>query len=394
MCLQTRLGETRIGRSGIGFQIQTTISIKGEPAPDLFPNLLEMEVEEDHHLADVFRIRLAILQQPGEEPWLFLDDERIRLWNTVKISVTLSEEEEVELIDGYITQIKPHIDPDESKCSVEIWGMDASVLMSLEEKIKDWPKKKDSDIAEKIFKSYSLAVDSDTVENTEIVHDDKVATIIQRETDIQFLKRLAQRNGYECYVKGKTGYFRKPILDKNKKQPVLAAHFGEETNLMKFDAKLNAQRPISRVEMHQIDTIGKKIDDAEITKTSHDQLGRDGALSISPPNSIQSRLFMKHAVATGKPEMKRFCEAIFDEAQWLIAANGEIDSVAYGAVLQAKNLVPIKGVGETFSGLYYVTSVKHVFNTERYVQRFTARRNALAPSGPEDFAENGGSLPF
>lgn len=345
-------------------------------------------------MADVFRIRLATIQQQGDEPWLFLDDERIRLWNAVKISVTLSEEEEVELIDGYITQIRPHIDPDESKCSVEIWGMDASVLMSLEEKIKDWPKKKDSDIAEQIFKSYSLTVNGDTVENTEIVHDDKVATIIQRETDIQFLKRLAQRNGYECYVKGKTGYFRKPVLDKNKKQVVLAAHFGEETNLTKFDAKLNAQRPLSKVEMHQIDTIGKKIDDAEITRASHDQLGQDGALSISPPNNIQSQLYTKHAVATAKPEMDRLCEAVFDESQWLISAEGEIDSVLYGAVLQAKNLLPIKGIGETFSGLYYVTSVKHIFNAERYIQRFTARRNALAPSGPDDFAENAGSLPF
>jgi hypothetical protein len=48
-------------------------------------------------------------------------------------------------------------------------------------------------------------------------------------------------------------------------------------------------------------------------------------------------------------------------------------------------LVPIKGVGEPFSGLYYVTNVKHNFTVGNYVQKFTARRNALAPK-PSDFS--------
>lgn len=363
-------------------QITATISINDEPAPDLFASLLEMEVEEDHRLADMFRIKLAINRQI-DGLWTFLDDERVKLWNKVKISVNLADEE-VELIAGYITQIKPHIDPDESSSFLEIWGMDATSLMSLEEKIKDWPNKKDSDIARQIFQSYNLTPE---VEDTAVVHDEAVATIIQRETDIQFLKRLARRNGFECFVKDETGYFRKPILTEAP-QPILAAHFGLETNLVYFDAKLNALRPIA-VEMHQIDTIGKQIQDAVIGTNEQRQLGREGPLSVTAPNNIVARLFVKHAVATSQPEIENLCRALFDEAEQFITAQGEIDSVLYGAVLRAKNLVPIKGVGELFSGLYYVTNVKHVFNVERYVQRFSARRNAMAPSGPEDFAGNG-----
>jgi endonuclease III-like uncharacterized protein len=82
-------------------------------------------------------------------------------------------------------------------------------------------------------------------------------------------------------------------------------------------------------------------------------------------------------VTTGEPEMKNLAQAVFDEAEWLIQVEGEIDTATYGSVLQTKQLVPIKGVGELFSGLYYVTNVKHTFTMDSYTQRFTARRNAM-----------------
>ena len=46
------------------------------------------------------------------------------------------------------------------------------------------------------------------------------------------------------------------------------------------------------------------------------------------------------------------------------SSSRRIDTTNYGSVLQTKQLVPIKGVGELFSGLYYVTSVKHVFTMD------------------------------
>lgn len=365
-------------------QIAATIKIDDEDAPDLFASLLEMEVEEDHRLAAIFNIKLAISRQ-GDGLWSFLDDERIKLWGKVVIAVTV-DDEEVELITGYITQLKPHIDPDENNCWLKIYGMDASSLMSVEEKIKDWPNKSDSDIAREVFQTYSLTPE---VEETGVTHDEAVATIIQRETDIQFLKRLARRNGFECFVEGDKGFFRKPVLSEPP-QPVLAIHFGAETNLVSFDARLNALRPTA-VEMHQLDTIAKEPQDAVVDGNEQRQLGRDGASSVAPPQGVSARMFVRHAVATSQPEMENLCRAMFDEAEWLIEASGEIDSALYGAALRAKQLAPIKGAGEIFSGVYYITSVRHVFTVDKYVQHFTARRNALIPAGPDDFG-GGGSL--
>jgi hypothetical protein len=362
--------------------IGVTIEIDDTDATDLMVSLTEMEVDDDHRLTSSFKIKLAI-DLLGDGTWSLLDDERLALWKKVLIKINVADEE-IELIKGYITHIKPHIELEDNSYVV-VMGLDTSCLMGLEEKVKDWPNKTDSDIATEILQSYSLDTQVDTVE---VVHEESVSTIIQRETDIRFLKRLARRNGFDCFVKGDKGYFCKPVFTEPP-QPVLASNFGAESNLISFSAGLNALRPTT-VEMRQIDTVAKEIVTADIQEGDQKKLGRDGALSITVPNGNSSKMLVRQAVATSQAEMESLCTALVDEAEWFIQAEGKINTPVYGSVLQTRKLVPIKGVGESFSGLYYVTNVKHVFTNGDYVQQFTSKRNALAPGGPDDFG--GGSL--
>jgi hypothetical protein len=366
-------------------QVAATISIEDEAAPDLFLSLLEMDIEEDHRMAASFRIKVAISRQ-DDGLWTLLEDERIKPWAKITISVNVSDEEQ-DILTGYITQLKPHIAPDENGSYLEIYGMDPTCLMSLEEKIKAWPNMSDSDIATQIFSDYNLTPEVDA---TEVTHDEAVATITQRDTDIRFLKGLARRNGFECFVSGDSGFFRKPVLD-SEPLPYLAAHFGGETNLISFDAKLNSLRP-TKIEMHQIDIVAKEVQDALVESGEQVLLGRDRAESIAVPNGIVPRMHVRQTVSVNQPEMENLCKALFDEAEWLIEATGEVETVLYGSVLRAKSLVPIKGVGEVFSGTYYITNVKHLFKTDKYTQQFRARRNALAPAGDEDFGAGGSPL--
>ncbi|PYR72030.1 MAG: hypothetical protein DMF86_24735 [Acidobacteria bacterium] len=213
---------------------------EGTTKKELAGSLLEVEVEEHHELASVFRIRMAIVREE-DGLWTFLDQDSAKPWTKLQIKMNVGDREE-DLITGYVTQIRVHIDPAEGNSYLELVGMDTSCLMSAEEVIKDWPEKSDSDIAIAIFDKYKLDY---AVETVDIIHTEKMSTIIQRESDIQFLKRLARRNGCECVIVGKTGYFAKPNLTKTP-LPALAAHFGKETNLTSFDATWNALRPRRR----------------------------------------------------------------------------------------------------------------------------------------------------
>ncbi len=361
------------------------IEIDGEEIGDVYPDLIKLEVELDEELAAMFRIRIALPQLP-DGTWGKLDDARLSLWKPVTITAGFESGTE-ELIAGYITHLRPDFDPDPSGCTLEIWGLDGSVLMDREQKLKAWANKKDSDIAREILGTYGFDA---TIEDTQVVHEEAVSTIVQRETDMQFLRRLALRNGYECYVEGTTGFFRPPQIDASP-QPLLAAQFGDETNLMRFSAEVNALAP-ANVAMSQIDRLSKEVLDASAESSLETALGQADARSLLGAGVDPGKVYVGMNVATGSAEMTALCQGLFHSGQWFVTAHGTVAANLYGHVLRPRRTVTIKGVGETYSGLYYVTHVTHAFSADGYVQNFSAKRNALQPTGTEEFSAAGGGL--
>lgn len=363
-----------------------TIEIEGEEASDLYPDLLSLEVELDHCLASMFRLRLAI-QRQDDGAWSHVDDERLRAWKKVQVLAGFESGPE-ELITGYVTHVKPRFEPDPADCTLEIWGMDESVLLDREEKLKDWPDKKDSDVAREIFQLYGFDVSG--VEDTEVIHDEAISTIIQRETDMQLLKRLALRNGFVCYVDNGKACFRPPQVDAEP-QPLLAVHFGDETNVDRLRIEVNALTP-AHVAMSQVDPASKEVLEAAAESSQQTALGTTGADALLAPGMSPGRIHVARNATTGTPEMTSLCQGLFHRAEWFVTAEGEISSGDYGHVLKPRLPVTVKGVSETHSGVYVVSHVTHSFHAGGYNQRFKAQRNALLPTGTEDFASASNGL--
>jgi len=362
-----------------------SIEIDGEDISDVYSDLISLEVELDDDLAAMFRLYIALPQLP-DGTWGKLDDERLSLWKPVRIVAGFESGTE-ELISGYITQLRPDFDPEPTACTLEVWGLDGSVLMDREQVRKAWTNKKDSDIAREILGTYGIAA---TIEDTELVHEEAVSTILQRETDMQLLRRLALRNGYECYVEGTTGFFRSPQID-GSPQPLLAAHFGDETTLTSFSVEVDALAP-ANVAMSQIDRLSKEALDVSAEASLETVLGGTDAQGVLGPGVDPGKVYVGTNVATGSAEMTALCQGLFHRGQWFVKVQGTVAGNLYGHVLKPRRTVTIKGVGETYSGLYYVTHVTHSFSADGYVQTFCAKRNALHLSGTEEFAAAGGGL--
>ena len=362
-----------------------TIEIDGEEVSDLYEDLDTLEVEQDDELASMFKLRFLIRLQ-SDSTWSLLDDERLAAWKSVTVTAGFESGTE-ELMSGYITHVKPYFDPDPALCTLEIWGMDASVLMDQEEKLKDWPNKKDSDIASEIFSLYHFTPD---VEDTVVIHDEAVSTIIQRETDMQFLKRLALRNGYECYVQGTSGVFRKPLIDQTP-QPVLAVHFGGETNVTRFSLEVNALTP-TNIGMFQVERTTKDIIDVAVESSQQTALGTTNGSGLLGMGVEPGQVYIGMNAATGNLEMTALCQGLFHQAEWFVTAEGEVTSDLYGHVLQPRRTVTIKGISETHSGVYYVAHVTHSFTAAGYTQFFRVKRNAVRPTGSEDFSASSGAI--
>ena len=117
-------------------------------------DLLSLDVELDADLASMFRLRLAIRQR-RTGGWTYLDDEQFRPWKPMTISGGFAGRVK-ELMSGYITHVKPDLPANAAQCSVEVWGLDGSVLLDREERSFAWPNETDSAIATTIFRRYGL----------------------------------------------------------------------------------------------------------------------------------------------------------------------------------------------------------------------------------------------
>ncbi|MGK8558158.1 phage late control D family protein [Nocardia gipuzkoensis] len=358
------------------------ITVDGAESDELYRDLISLEVELDDELAAMFRIKLALLQRP-DGSWPYLDEPPFTLLRRVVVTAGLEDDAQL-LIVGYITHLRPTFGTGREQCVLDIWGMDASVLMDQVDRLKDWPDKTDSDIATEIFQTYGL---TPQVAGTGIVHDAELSTIIQRETDIQLLRRLALRNGFECFVDGDTGWFRPPAVDAEP-QPVLAVFFGGRTNVNRFELEAHALAP-SEVSMSQVDRVSGEVLNAQARPGRYPELGAEAVTSFLGAGMEAGSVRIARTVTTGNPEMSALCDGLLEQGSWFVIGSGEVAANQYGSILRPRATVTIKGIGEAHSGLYYVAHVTHRFTAGGYTQAFRVRRNALMPTGKEDFAGNG-----
>lgn len=357
-----------------------SITIDGAEATDLYPRLLGLRVELDDGLAGMLRLRLS-LEQDGDGNWSLLDDDRLRIWRQIGVEVGFTDGTEP-VFTGYLTRLLPQFGPDPTSAHLELQAMDESVLLDREEKLRDWPGKKDSDIAREVLQGYGFDVSG--VEDTTLVHDEAISTIIQRESDMRFLKRLALRNGFDCWIENGEAFFRPPRLDEAP-QPLLAVHFGEETNVDSLQLEVDALAP-AHVAMAQIDPTSKEVLQANKETSLLPALGATTADGFLPAELPAGRVVIAHNATTGLAEMEALCQGLLERGQWFVKARGEVDASRYDHVLKPRQTVTLKGVNATYSGLYYVHRVTHTLRPEGYRQAFEARRNALEPSGGESFA--------
>lgn len=398
------------------------IFFDAEAAPEAFYGDVEsLVVEENTTTAGALRLRLAItLGDDGS--WSYLEDDRLALFSRIKVLVGFlaggglagalggvtgggGNDGLSPVFEGYVTASDVTIGSDTGSGHLEISAMDTSVLMSLEEKTARWPDLADSDIVAQILRGYGVET---RIDPTPTTHQENDTTIVQRGTDVQFVRDLARKNGLEFFFEtdadsdAVVAHWRAPDLE-GKPQPDLAIRFGDASNLRSFTARLSGQRPLN-VKAQQIDVKANGVNAAQVGDTQRAKLGdKDlNVLAGGPLNTLVTpRQALAQMLVLGPPtsdatELQTIAQAVRDEAAWLIAATGEINSDAYGAVLRPHRLVLIKGAGTPYSGKYYVTRVIHDLGGDgSYTQRFEARRNARDLDGSEEFGgtDLGVSLP-
>jgi phage protein D len=365
-------------------QISYLLKIDGREAPvELVEAIQRIEVEEHASLASMMRLTVAIAVAEGGSRWTVVDDDLFPRLGAVSLSIKHGSDDPEPIITGYVIEARATFGEEPNASTLDVLAMDASVLMNLEEKVRAWPNMSDSDIASSIFGDYDLTATVDTAQPTRQEDD---VTPIQRGTDIQFLRWLAERNGFDLFVApgsgGDEGHFHAPKLD-DPAQGVLTVGFGPASNVPSLTIIHEALRP-TKAKAEQLDVVSQEAQSAEAETVSLDDLGGRSVLAAER----QRATLVARTGLVDTAELQTYAQAVVDRSSWAIRADGQVTSDFYDGILRARKPISVRGVGKTLSGTYYVERVLHVFTVDSYEQQFTLRRNALTLSGQEDFSES------
>ena len=358
------------------------LRIGGSPAPAAVLGAIRtIEVEDHADLADMLRIQLSIGVRDDGQAWTGLDESLFDRLTKVQLAATLPDGRSAPLIEAYVIDVRTQLSPAPAASVMEVVAMDATVLMSLEEKVRAWPDQSDSSIASTIFGEYGL---SPQVRDSQPVRRQTEHTTIQREHDMAFLRRLAQRNGYECFVAvgaggALEGHFHPPALDEQE-QGVLSVNLGPATNVDGFQARYDMMAATT-AEVRGLDAASREPQPAQATGNEQAVLGEQPAVGSDRPR----RVLLAGTGLSDGGELQTLAQAVTERSSFAVSAEGDLNGADYGDVLRAKRPVLVRGAGQAFSGRYYVERVIHQFGGDGWTQRFKLRRNAAGVVARDDF---------
>ena len=190
---------------------------------------------------------------------------------------------------------------------------------------------------------------------------------------IDFLKDLAKANkGFEFQLSGRELIFQKAKKDQEAK---FTLTWGK--SLINFQPTLNTTQAITEVVVRAWDKSGKKKIEGRAKIGDEEKQEPGKTLASQVAKDIYGDVVK---VVTDKP-VRNEAEAK-KEAKSILEKAGDGFVTGQGETLGIPDLCPgicisLDGLGEWFSGKYYVDKVTHKFDQNGYRSNFKARRNAI-----------------
>lgn len=274
-------------------------------------------------------------------------------------------------MSGEITGLEPELAADRLP-SLTVRGYDCRHRLQRGCRTRSFVKKKDSDIAKQIADEAGLSAQ---VKDSQVLHD---YVLQANQTDWEFLCERARRIEYEIMAEDKKLLFQ-PVA--NAESAVLALSLSRKSlkdDLLEFYPRLTAMGQVSDAAVRGWNVKDKKEIVArakaggELAKMGGEKSGSQVAESAfgAAVEVFGTRPVMAQA------EADQIAKARLNHlALGLISGEG----VCFGRTdLRAGRVITIEGVGDRFSGRYYVTSAVHRYTPQRgYQTHFTVQRNAV-----------------
>jgi hypothetical protein len=343
---------------------------------EVMSSLGSVEVTNDAQGADGFQITFSLSK--GLLDFSLLLTGTFELGTRVVIGVVLGALPQV-LIDGIITHHQVSTNNEPGMSTLTVTGTDVSVMLDLEEKNEKYENQPDFVIFSRLIAAYATygLVPQPTPTTDLPLMIERVPR--QQETDLKFIRRMAERNGFVFYVEPvtfgvNTAYFG-PENRLSLPQPALALNLGPSTNLDSLNFSTDGMAAVGTR-----GTITEPITKLSIPIPSLPSL-KVPPLALTPTPAIRTVL-LRNTANQNPAQAAATAIAAVTNSPDAVTAQGKVDTVRYGAVLRARKLVAVRGAGFSYDGNYFVRHVSHSLSRGNYTQSFTLSREgtgALLP---------------
>jgi phage protein D len=355
------------------------VEVEGADIAELYPLLTEVTVRCDRSGAWTGRLRFDSYRD-GRGRWAVEDSPYFTPWDRVRISAHFGSHRE-EVLSGFVRQLTADHPGEQGRSSVTVECQDTSLMMDREQVRRSWGEEEapttDGMILAEILNAYPGLVPAPG-SGTGL---SGLRGINQNETDVQFLRRRAEANGYELMVGPSTVYFGPMRLDGDL-QPTILVYAGDAANCLSCSVTADGHAP---------DAVGFDVADPSDQTSRRVVVTPEGSVLGREPASSAGRALkdfvwqLSREGAADEEELRAKAQRRADELSMQVKAEGELDGAAYAHVLRVGEPVLLDGIGERFSGRYYVDTVDHRFSPNGYRQRFRLLRNAVGEL-PSTFA--------
>jgi hypothetical protein len=366
-----------VGTLGIRLILWLGQAVPMPPPPGLIQALVSATVTNDADADDGFQLTFTI----GKTPLLdysLVSSGSLDPMTRIVLGVLMGASPEV-LIDGVVTHLELAPSDEPGRSTLTVTGKGLTQVLDLDEESGGHPNQPDFLIVAKLVSKYGVyGLIPQTTPTTDVpIMVQRVPR--QQETDLAFIRRLAQRNGFVFYVEPITfglnrAYFG-PEIRAGVPQSALTVDLGPASTVRSLSFSNDALAPVG--------TRGTFVDPIfklPIPIPSLPSL-RLPPLAREPQRAVRT-VTLRESANQNAAQAATTAVATVTRAPEPVTAQGDLDSARYGHVLRARRPVGVRGAGAAYHGFYFVRRVTHTIRQGEYTQSFSLSREgkgALLP---------------
>jgi len=326
-----------------------------------------IEVHERMGLPTSYRIRYEV--EVGSRDLDRLVDARLDAGSVLSVLVPGRAGNEC-LVKGPVGAQRIHFEHGGKGSYVEVRGSDSAIKLDREARSKVWPDVTDSQAVSSILGSYGLVLD---VASTDGGHYENKHALVQRESDLTFVRRLARRNGFLFWVTAdavgiETGHFKQAPVGGTATMKLLINQ--SPPALEQLDLRWDVERPTS-VTSVQLDLNSREELDGARQNGPLSALGGKDLAAITG----DTRSIFLSAPSDDAGDLKARSDGALVDSYFFIRASGETRVDRTGAPVRAHTVIEIQGAGTRHSGKYFVAGVRHTIDPESHRMELELLRN-------------------